>query len=141
MVGHVVRVGEFGRAYRTEVRTPLRKRTCWRPWRGWENNIKIDQSKCIKVVQDGIKLWTFVNTIINIQFLKICRFLEQILNQDLAVTLQLIEITELQKYNTPITAIIITIVAFFVTFILHFPWSSVFRGGKSTIAKNIYQAE
>jgi hypothetical protein len=39
------------------------------------------------MVQYGMKLWAFVNTIMNIRFLKICRFLEQILNEDLVVML------------------------------------------------------
>jgi hypothetical protein len=58
------------------------------------------------VAENGIKIWGFVDTIMNIQFIEICGYLEQ----TLAVMPWLIDLTELHKYNTAVTAVIITIV-------------------------------
>jgi hypothetical protein len=65
MVGLVARIVELGHAYRAVVGKPLGKRTCWRPSNGWEDNVKMDRRNCIQVAQERIKLWAFVNIILN----------------------------------------------------------------------------
>jgi hypothetical protein len=40
--GHVARVGEWRGVYRVLVRKPEEKRPLGKPWRRWEDNIKMD---------------------------------------------------------------------------------------------------
>jgi hypothetical protein len=40
--GHVARKGDMRGAYKAFVRRPERKRPLGRPWRRWEDNIKMD---------------------------------------------------------------------------------------------------
>jgi hypothetical protein len=64
---------EEGRGvYRVLVRRPERKRPLRRPRRRWEDNIKmelweigIDGANWIRLVQNRVKWWAFVNTVMN----------------------------------------------------------------------------
>jgi hypothetical protein len=64
--------GEGRGVYRVLVGRPEEERPLGRPRRGWEDNIKIDLreigidgSKWIRLVQNRVQWWAFVNTVMN----------------------------------------------------------------------------
>jgi hypothetical protein len=68
---HVARTGEGSGVYRVLVGRPEGKRPLGRPRRRWENNIKmylketgIDGADWIRLAQNRVQWWAFVNTII-----------------------------------------------------------------------------
>jgi hypothetical protein len=70
--GHVARMGEGRVAYRVLVRRPEGKRPLGRPRRRWEDNIKLDLREIgidgvnwIRLAQDMVQWWAFVNTVMN----------------------------------------------------------------------------
>jgi hypothetical protein len=72
--GHVARTGEGRGVYRVLVGRPEGKRPLERPRRRWENNIKmdlgeigIDGENWIRLAQDRVQWWAFVNTVINLR--------------------------------------------------------------------------
>jgi hypothetical protein len=72
--GHVARMGEGRGVYRVVVGKPEDKRPLGRPRRRWEDNIKldlreigIDGSNWIRLVQDRVQWWAFVNTVMNLR--------------------------------------------------------------------------
>jgi hypothetical protein len=72
--GHVARNGEGRSIYRVSVGRPEIKRPQGRPRRGWEDNIKIDlreigidEVNWIRLAQDRIQWWAFVNTVTNLR--------------------------------------------------------------------------
>jgi hypothetical protein len=72
--GHVARMVEGGGIYRVLVGRPEGKRPLGRHRRRWEDNIKldlreigIDGANWIRLAQNRVQWWTFVNTVINLQ--------------------------------------------------------------------------
>jgi hypothetical protein len=72
--GHVARMGEGRSVYRVLVGRLEGKRPVERPWRRWEDNIKldlreigIDWAKWIRLAQDRVRWRAFVNTVMNLQ--------------------------------------------------------------------------
>jgi hypothetical protein len=72
--GHVARMGEGRSVYRILVRKTEGKRPLARPRRRWEDNIKmdlretgIDGANWIRLAQDRVQWWAFVNTVINLR--------------------------------------------------------------------------
>jgi hypothetical protein len=73
-VGHVARMGEGRDVYRVLVGRPEGKRPLgWYRWR-WEDNIKmdvkeigIDGANWIRLAQDRVQWWAFVNTVMNLR--------------------------------------------------------------------------
>jgi hypothetical protein len=70
--GHVARIGVGRCVYRVLVGKPEGKRPVRRPRRRWENNIKldlreirIDGANWIRLAQDRVQWWAFVNTVMN----------------------------------------------------------------------------
>jgi hypothetical protein len=73
-VGHVARMGEWRGVYRVLVGSPEGKRRLGRPWRRWEDNIKIDfreigidGANWIQLPQDRVQWRAFANTVINLR--------------------------------------------------------------------------
>jgi hypothetical protein len=67
-------MGEGKGVYRVLVGRLKRKRPLRRPWRRWENNIKMDLGEIgigganwIRVARDRVQWWTFVNTVMNLR--------------------------------------------------------------------------
>jgi hypothetical protein len=72
--GHVARMVEGRGVYRVLVRRPEVKRPLGRPKRRWEDNIKmdlreigIDGANWIRLAQDRVHWWAFVNTVMNLR--------------------------------------------------------------------------
>jgi hypothetical protein len=72
--GHVARMGEGRGAYRVLVGRPEGKRPLGRPRRRLEDNIKmdlreigIDGANWIRMAQDRVQWWAFVNTVMNLR--------------------------------------------------------------------------
>jgi hypothetical protein len=72
--GHVARMGEGRGVYWVLVGRLAGKRPLGRPWRRWEDNIKtdlreigIDGANWIRLVQDRVRWWAFVNTVMNLR--------------------------------------------------------------------------
>jgi hypothetical protein len=72
--GHVACMGEGRVVYRVLVGRPEGKRPLGRPWRGWENNIKmdlreigIDGANWIRLAQDRVQWRAFENTVMNLR--------------------------------------------------------------------------
>jgi hypothetical protein len=72
--GHVARMGEGRGVYRVLVGRPEGKRPLGRPRRRWDDNIKmdlreigIDGANWIRLAQDGVQWWAFVNTVMNLR--------------------------------------------------------------------------
>jgi hypothetical protein len=72
--GHVARRGEGRGVYRVLVGRPEDKRPLGRPWRRWEDNIKmdlretgIDGANWIRLAQDRVQWRAFVNTVMNLR--------------------------------------------------------------------------
>jgi hypothetical protein len=71
---HVARMGEGRGVYRVLIGRPEGKRPLGRPWRRWEDNIKmdfreirIDGAKLIQLAQDRIQWRAFVSTVVNLR--------------------------------------------------------------------------
>jgi hypothetical protein len=71
--GHVARMGEGRGVYRVLVGRLEGKRPLGRPRRRWEDNIKmdlreigIDETNRIRLDQDRVQWWAFVNTVMNL---------------------------------------------------------------------------
>jgi hypothetical protein len=67
-------MGEGRGVYRVLVGRPEGKRPLGRPKRRWEDNIKmdlremgIDGANCIRLAQDKVRWWAFVNTVMNLR--------------------------------------------------------------------------
>jgi hypothetical protein len=67
-------MGEGTGVYRVLVGSPEGKRPLGRPRRKWEDNIKMDLSEIrigganlIRLAQDRVQWWTFVNTGMNLR--------------------------------------------------------------------------
>jgi hypothetical protein len=67
-------MGEGGGVYRVLVKSPESKRPVGRPRRRWEDNIKldlretgIDGANWIRLAQDRVQWWAFVNTVMNLR--------------------------------------------------------------------------
>ena len=74
MGGHVARMGERRGVYRVLVGKPEGKRPLGRPWRKWENNIKMDLQEVgcwimdwIELAQDGDRSRANVNAVMNLR--------------------------------------------------------------------------
>jgi hypothetical protein len=74
LAGHVARMGEGRGVYRVLVGRPEVKRPLGRPRRMWEDNIKInhreigiDETNWIRLAQDRVQWWAFVNTVMNLR--------------------------------------------------------------------------
>jgi hypothetical protein len=72
--GYVARMGEGSGVYRVLVGRPEGKRPLGRPRRRWEDNIKmdlgeigIDGANWIRLAQDRVQWWAFVNTVMNLR--------------------------------------------------------------------------
>jgi hypothetical protein len=72
--GHVACMGEGRGAYRVLVGRPKGKRPLGRPRHRWEDNIKmdfgeigIDGANWIRLAQDRVQWWAFVNTVMNLR--------------------------------------------------------------------------
>jgi hypothetical protein len=72
--GHVARMGESRDVFRVLVGRPEGRRPLGRPRRRWEDNIKmdlreigIDVANWIRLVQDRVQWWAFVNTMMNLR--------------------------------------------------------------------------
>jgi hypothetical protein len=72
--GHVAGMGEGRGAYRVLVGRPEGKRSLGRPKRRWEDNIKmdlreigIDGANWIRLAQDRVRWWVFVNAVMNLR--------------------------------------------------------------------------
>jgi hypothetical protein len=72
--GHVARMGEGKNVYRVLVGKPEGKRPLGRPTRRWKDNIKMDfrviginRANWIRLAQDRVKWWAFVNTVMNLR--------------------------------------------------------------------------
>jgi hypothetical protein len=66
--------GEGRGVYRVLVWRPEGKRTLEKPRRRWEDNIKmdlreigIDEANWIRLAQDRVQWWAFVNTVMNLR--------------------------------------------------------------------------
>jgi hypothetical protein len=75
--GHVECMGDGSGIYRVLVGRPNVKRPLGRPRRRWEDNIKmdlremgIDGANWIRLAQDRVQWWPFVNTVMNLRFHK-----------------------------------------------------------------------
>jgi hypothetical protein len=73
-VGHVTRMGERRGVYRVLVWRSEGKRPLGRPRRMWEDNtemelreIGIDEANWIRLAQDRVRWWGFVNTVMNVR--------------------------------------------------------------------------
>jgi hypothetical protein len=71
---HVACMGEGRGVYRVFVGRPEGKRPLGRPRRRWEDNIKMDLRETeiyganwIKVVQNMVQWWAFMNTVMNLR--------------------------------------------------------------------------
>jgi hypothetical protein len=70
--GHAAHVGEGRDVYRGLVLRPEGKRPLGRPRRRWEYNmmdlteIGIDGTNWIRLAQDRVQWWAFVNTVMNL---------------------------------------------------------------------------
>jgi hypothetical protein len=67
-------MGEGRGVYRVLVGRPEGKRPLGRPWLRWEDNIKmdlkeirIDVANWIRLAQDKVQWWVFVNTVMNLR--------------------------------------------------------------------------
>jgi hypothetical protein len=63
-------MGEGRSVYRVLVGRPEGKRPLIRPRRKWEDNIReigIDGANWIRLAQDRVKWWAFVNTVVNLR--------------------------------------------------------------------------
>jgi hypothetical protein len=67
-------MGEGRGVYRVLVESPEGKRPLERPRRRWEDNIKmdfreirIDGANWIRLAQDRVQWWAFVNTVMNLR--------------------------------------------------------------------------
>jgi transcription termination factor 2 len=74
--GHVARIGEGRGVYRVLVGRTEGKRPLGRPRRRWKDNIKmdlgeigIDGTNWIRLSQDRVQWWAFVNTVMNLRVL------------------------------------------------------------------------
>jgi hypothetical protein len=74
--GHVARMGEGRGAYRVLIGRSEGKRPLGRPRRRWKDNIKMDLGKIgidganwIRLAQDRVQWWAFVNTLRNLRVL------------------------------------------------------------------------
>ena len=74
MGGHVARMGERRGVYRVLVGKPEGKRPLGRPWRRWEDNIKIDLQEVgcggmnwIELAQNGDNGQALANAVMNIR--------------------------------------------------------------------------
>jgi len=72
--GHVASMGDGRGVYRVLVERPEGKRPLGRHRSRWEDNIKlylreigIDWANWIRLAQDGVQWWAFVNTVMNIR--------------------------------------------------------------------------
>jgi hypothetical protein len=72
--GHVAPMGEGRGVYRVLVGKPEGKRPLGRPRRRWEDNIKmnlreiwIDGANWIRLAQNTVQRWAFVNTVMNLR--------------------------------------------------------------------------
>jgi hypothetical protein len=72
--GHVARIGEGRGVYRVLVGRPKGKIPLGRPWRRWENNIKmylreigIDGANWFRLAQDRVRWRAFANTVMNLR--------------------------------------------------------------------------
>jgi hypothetical protein len=72
--GHVARIGEGRDVYRVVVGKLEGKRSLGRPRRRWEDNIKrhlretgIDGANWIRLAQDRVQWWAFMNTVMNLR--------------------------------------------------------------------------
>jgi hypothetical protein len=72
--GHVARMGDGRGVYRVLFGRPEGKRPLGRPRHRWEDNIKmdlraigIDGANWIRLDQDRVQWWAFVNTAMNLQ--------------------------------------------------------------------------
>jgi hypothetical protein len=75
--GHMARMGEKRGVWRYLVGRPEGKRPLGRSRRRWEDNIKLDLRKIgidmanwIRLAQDRVQWWDFVNTVMNLRVLK-----------------------------------------------------------------------
>jgi hypothetical protein len=73
-VGHVARMEERRGVYRISVGRPEGKILLGRHRRGWEDNIKMDlteigieRSNLIRLAQNRVQWWAFVNTVTNLR--------------------------------------------------------------------------
>jgi hypothetical protein len=71
---HVARTGVGRGVYRFLVGRPKGKRPLGRPWRRWEDNIKmdireigIDGANWVRLAQDRVRWQTFVSTVMNLR--------------------------------------------------------------------------
>ena len=72
--GHVARMGERRGVYRVLVGKPVGKRPLGRPWRRWEDNVKMDLQEVgcgstdwIELAQDRDRWCALVNAAMNLQ--------------------------------------------------------------------------
>jgi len=72
--GHVASIGERRALYRVLVGKPEEKRPLGRPWRRWEDNIKMDFQKIefeskdwIELAQDRDRCWAILNAVMNLR--------------------------------------------------------------------------
>jgi hypothetical protein len=72
--GHVARIRQGRGVYRVLVGRTEGKRPLGRPRRRWDDNIKmdlreigIDGANWIRLAQDRVQWWTFVNTVMNLR--------------------------------------------------------------------------
>jgi hypothetical protein len=72
--GHVARIGEGRGVYRVLMEKPEEKRPLGRPWRRWEDNLKIDLQEVvcggidwIEMAQDRDRWWALVNAVMNLR--------------------------------------------------------------------------
>jgi hypothetical protein len=72
--GHVARMGEGRGVYRVLVGKPEVKKPLGRPKCRWEDNIELDlrergtdAANWIRLVQDSVQRWAFVNTLMNLR--------------------------------------------------------------------------
>jgi hypothetical protein len=68
--GNVARSGEGRSVYRVLVGRPEGKRLLGRPRLRWEDNIReigIDGANWIRLAQDRVQWWAFLNTVMNLR--------------------------------------------------------------------------